>query len=232
MYLSAVFSFWRTIGVLKREIRGFSYLCQTSYFAWLHTLINCTLEAVHDLSWMPRNAEWIISSWEQVAAVLQVEGNHADVCLPGFIKALVFTCHTRVPARVMTCTVAITTLECRGHILLSVYLLACVSLPWVCFCVRRWLSGQLHNRTYLWLDLAKIHPLKSVYYSVSHKQMPVEAIHFQTTRQCPQISPQHLPACWFYYLMILICCFILHALMSAMCTSVSPLYVPVLSELS
>lgn len=63
---------------------------------------------------MPRNAEGIISSWEQVAAVLQVEGNHADVCLPGFIKALVFTCHTRVPARVMTWTVAITTLECRG----------------------------------------------------------------------------------------------------------------------
>lgn len=118
------------------------------------------------------------------------------------------------------------------YILLSVYLLACASLPWVCFCVRRWLSGQLHNRTYLWLDLAKIHPLKSVFYSVSHKQMPVEAIHFQTTRQCPQISPQHLPACWFYYLMILICCFILHALMSVMCTRVIPLYVPVLSELS
>lgn len=32
--------------------KGFLLFCQTSYFTWLHTLINCTLVAVHDLSWM------------------------------------------------------------------------------------------------------------------------------------------------------------------------------------
>lgn len=115
------------------------------------------------------------SSREQVAAVVgRAEGNHADVSLPDSIKAFVFACHMRVPACVMTCTVAITTLKCRGF------------LNVVCFCTHTrvlwWLSGQLHKRTYLWLDLAKIHPFKSVFYSVSHKQMPAETIHFQTTR--------------------------------------------------
>lgn len=64
-------------------------------------------------------------------------GNHADVSLPDSIKAFVFACHMRVPACAMTCTVAVTTLECRGFTPVSVFLHA-----YSCPLVTKWPAAQ------------------------------------------------------------------------------------------
>lgn len=44
-------------------------------------------------------------------------------------------------------------------------------------CVSQWPAAP--HRAYLWVWLARIHPLKSAFYSVSHKQIPAWSVHFQ-----------------------------------------------------
>lgn len=74
------------------------------------------------------------------------------------------------------------------------YVCVCV-LRVLNLCVSKW--PAVTPRAYLWLQLAKIHLLKSAFYSVSHEQIPAELVHFQSTQLHPQFSAQHLLTCTF-----------------------------------